>query len=216
MLRQLFARSDHVAVGPHVIGLRPLGPLCFQQTVHAVKRDAPVVADDAAAPIGIGKAGDDARLPALHDLRRVGVEHPVIVGLAIFRKCLANLRVRLEPRRFQASFDHAQSAERKNRALERLVGLQADDHLVIAIDISGLMREQRRGCLRIDGEHAFFLFLLEIGLQLLPDRLCAFGRADKKGLIACIRRNIADDEIAHRDRVTPGALPEPSPITIIV
>jgi hypothetical protein len=105
----------------------------------------------------------------------------------------------LEPRPFQASFDHAQSSERKNRALERLVGLQADDHLVIAIDISGLMREQRRRRLRIDGEHAFFLFLLEIGLQVLPDRLCAFGRACEKALIACIRRNIADDEIAHRD-----------------
>ena len=64
------------------------------------------------------------------------------MALAIFRERFVDLRVRLEPRRFQASVDHAQAAERKNRPLERLIGLKADDHLVIAINISGLMREQ--------------------------------------------------------------------------
>ena len=140
---QFLAQPDHVVARPHVIGLRPLGSLRLKQPVHAVKGDAPVVADDAAAAIGIGKAGDDAGLPALHDLGRIGVEHPVIMALAVFRERFVDLRVRLEPRRFQASFDHAQAAERKNRALERLIGLKADDHLVLAIDISGLMREQR-------------------------------------------------------------------------
>ena len=66
--------------------------------------------------------------------------------------------VSLEGRRFQASFDHAQAAERKYRPLERLIGLKADDHLIIAIDISRLMREQRRRRFRVDGEHAFLLF----------------------------------------------------------
>ena len=187
LLRKLLARPDHVVARPHVIDLRPLGPFRFEQPVHAVKRDAPVIADDAAAAIGIGKAGDDAGLPALHDLGRIGVEHPVIMGLAVFRERFVDLRVRLEPRRFQASFDHAQTAERKNRALERLIGLKADDHLVLAIDISGLMREQRRRRFRIDSEHAFLLFFLEIGLELLPDRLCAFGRAYEKCLIARVR-----------------------------
>ena len=89
LLRQLFARPDHVVARPHVIDLRPLGPLGLKQPVHAVKGDAPVVADDAAAAIGIGKAGDDAGLPALHDLGRIGVEHPVIVALAVFRERFA-------------------------------------------------------------------------------------------------------------------------------
>ena len=83
------------------------------------------------------------------------------MALAVFRERLLNLRVRFEPGRFQASFDHPQSAEREDRALERLIGLKADDHLVIAVDISGLMRKQcrRRPC--IHGKHAFLLFLLE-------------------------------------------------------
>ena len=122
------------------------------------------------------------------------------MSLAVFRERFLNLRIGLEPCRFQASFDHAQAAEWKYRALERLFRLHADDHLIIAIDISGLMRKQRRRRFRIDGgEHAFLLFLLEIGLELLPDRICAFGGAYEECLIAVVRGNIADDEIAHRD-----------------
>ena len=141
MLCELLARPDHILAWPHVIDLRPLGAFCFEKAVYAVKGDAAVIADDATAAIGIGKAGDDAGFPTLHDFRRIGVEHPVIMALAVFRECFPDLRVRLKPSRFQASFDHAQAAERENRALEGLVRLQADDHLVLAIDISGLMRE---------------------------------------------------------------------------
>ena len=107
MLRKLLARPDHVIARPHVVGLRSLGSLCFEKAVHPVKRNAPVITDDAAAAIGIGKAGDDAGLPALHDLGRIGVKHPVIVALAVFRERFLDLRVGLEPRRFQASLDHA-------------------------------------------------------------------------------------------------------------
>ena len=84
--------------------------------------------------------------------------------------------VGLEAGRLEARFDHAEAAERKNGALERLIGLQADDHLVIAINISGLVREQRRRCFGINVEHAFLAFFLEKGPEFLPDRQCAPGR----------------------------------------
>ena len=45
-------------------------------------------------------------------------------------------------KRQRTGFDHAQAAEWEDRSLERLIGLKADDHLVLAVDISGLMREQ--------------------------------------------------------------------------
>ena len=54
LLRQFFAYPDHVVAGPHVIDLCPLGPLRLKQLIHAVKGDAPVIADDAAATIGVG------------------------------------------------------------------------------------------------------------------------------------------------------------------
>jgi hypothetical protein len=92
-----------------------------------------------AAAIGVRKAGDEAGLPALHDFWRIGVEYPVIMAPAVFRERFLDLRVRLERRCFQVGFDHAKSAEREN---ERLIRLHADDHLIIAVDISGLMGEQ--------------------------------------------------------------------------
>ena len=53
--------------------------LGLDQPVDAVERDAAIVADDAAAAVGVGQTGDDAGLAALHDLGRIGVEHAVVV-----------------------------------------------------------------------------------------------------------------------------------------
>ena len=94
-----------------------------KQPIDAVKRDAPIVADDAAAAVGVGQTGDDAGSAALHDLRRVGVEHAVIVRFAIFGECLVDQRIGLQARRLKAGLNHAQSAVRKYRPLKWLIGL---------------------------------------------------------------------------------------------
>ena len=112
-------------------------------------------------------------LRQLHDLRRVGVEHAVVVRLAVLGERFMDLRIGFEACRLQARFDHAQAAVREDRALERLVGLQADDDLVVAVDIAGLVREQCRWSFRVDGKNALLPLLLEIGLQLGPHRLGA-------------------------------------------
>ena len=116
-----------------------------------------------------------AGLPALHDLRRIGVENAVVVGLAIFREGLVDLRIRLEASRLQSRLDHAQAAEWKNGSLERLVGLQPDDHFVVAVDIARFMRKHRRRRFRVDGKDALFPLFLEIGLQFRPDRFGSTG-----------------------------------------
>jgi hypothetical protein len=77
---------------------------------------------------------------------------------------------------------------------------------VITVDIAGLVRQQRRRRFGIDREYAFLSFLFEIGLEFFPNRLCAFGGPYEKFLIAGVRRNIADDEIAHRYCVIPSHL----------
>src|SRR5262249_61537957 len=79
-----------------------------------------VVADDAATPVGVGKTGNDARPPAALDLRRVDVEHAVVVRFTILGERFVNLRVGIKTCGLQACFDHAQAAERENRALEGL------------------------------------------------------------------------------------------------
>ena len=147
----------------------------------------------------------------LHDLGRVGVEHAVVVGLAILREGLVDLRIGLEPGRLQARLDHAQAAEREDRALERLVGLQADDDLVVAVDVARLVRQQGRRRLRIDGEHA----LLRAppgnmaGASPTPPSCAWTGREECSR--RRVRRDVADDEVAHVDRVAPPTRLEIAP-----
>ena len=173
LLGKLFAQADDVVRRPHVVDLRTLLALDLTEAIGAVKRHAAVVADDAASAIGVRKAGDDAGPAAIHDLRRVGVEYAVIVRFAVLGEGLMDLGIGLEPRGFQARFHHAQAAVWKDRPLERLVRLQADDDFVVAIDVSGLVRQQGRRILLIDGEHPLLSLLGEIGLQLCPNGLGA-------------------------------------------
>ena len=161
LLRELFADADHFVGRPHVVDLGALRMLGLEQALDAVERDAAVIADDPAAAIGIGKPGDDAGLAALHDLGRVSIEDPVVVGLAIIGECFVDLRIGLEAGGLEARLDHAQAAVRENRALEWLIGLQADNDLVVAIDVAGLVREHGRRCFCVDGQNACLLLSLK-------------------------------------------------------
>ena len=94
------------------------------------------------------------RAAAAHDLRRIGVEHAVVVGLAVLREGLMDRRIGLEARGLEAGLDHAQAAGGKDRAAERTVGLQADDDLVVPVDPARRVGEQGGRRRRIDVQHA--------------------------------------------------------------
>ena len=143
LLGQLLAQADHVLGRMAVVQLRLLALLVGDEEVDAVERDPAVVADDAAAAVGIRQAGDDARRPRLPDVRRVGVEDAVVVRLAVLGEDLADALVRLVAVGLEARRDHAPAAERHDRALERRVGLQADDELAAPCRCS---RARARGC----------------------------------------------------------------------
>ena len=127
-----------------------------------------------------------------------------------------HLRIGLEARRLEAGLDHPQAAERKDRPLERLVGLQSDDHLVVAVDIARLVRQHRRRRLCIDGKHAFLPLVLEVGLKLGPDRLGALRRPRQEFLVAGVGRDVANDEIADIDGVAPIPRLEVSPAAFVL
>ena len=196
---------------PHLVDLRALLPLDLKEAVGAVQRDTTVIADDAAAAVGVRESGDDARLAAPHDFRRVGVEDAVVVGLAPMREGLMHGRVGGEAGSRQPGLHHAQPAGGEDRALEGLVGLQANNHLVLTVDIAGRVGEHAGGRRRIHVEHALLLLLLEIGLQLRPHRLRARRRAGQEGLVAAVGRDVAHDEVAHVDRAAPAAGLEAAP-----
>ena len=165
---------------PFGIEQRPLAALGCQQLVGAVQGHAAIVADDPAAAIGVGQAGDDVAPPAGHDLRRIGIEDAVIVGLAILGEGLVHDRVWLETGGLQPGLDHAQPAIGHDGAAERRVGLQPDDHLVVAINVARLVGSHGGGRLGIDVEDALADLLLEVGLQLRPDGFRPFARRAKK------------------------------------
>ena len=64
------------------------GLLVGDQEIDAIERQAAVVADDAAASVGIGQAGDDAVVAGELHLIAIGIEHAVVVGLAVFEDIL--------------------------------------------------------------------------------------------------------------------------------
>ena len=82
----------------------------FNEPGNPVKGHAPVVADDAAAPVSVGQAGEDVRAAAPPDVRRVGIEHRLIVGLPILGKCLNHVGIGLVAVSFEGIGNHAEAA----------------------------------------------------------------------------------------------------------
>ena len=67
--------------------------LALDQPVDAVERHAPVVADDPAAAVGVGQAGQQVRAAAAADVGGIGVEDALVVGLAVLGERLDDVRV---------------------------------------------------------------------------------------------------------------------------
>ena len=161
--------------------------LVRDQSRHAVERDAAVVADDAAAAVGVRQAGQHVRAAATPDVGGVGVEDAVVVCLAVLGEGLDDVGIGLVAVGLQRGRDHPKAAVRHDRALERRLGLEPDDDLVVAIDVSGRVRGDGARNLR-DIEHALLALLDEQVGELLPDVLRARGRRGEERLVAVIGR----------------------------
>src|SRR4029453_17861684 len=93
--------------------------LALDQPVHAVERDAAVVADDPAAAVGVGQSREDVRAAAAADVSGVGVEDGSVVGLPVLGESLHHGRIGLVAVRLQPTPAHAKPAPRPERALRR-------------------------------------------------------------------------------------------------
>ncbi len=115
------------------------------------------------------------------------------------------VRIGRKTRSLQARLDHTQTAIRKNCPFEGLVCLQSDDDFILAIDITGLVGQHGRWRCGIDGEDAVSPLFSKKWLKLFPDFSRSLGSVFEKILLAFIRRNVADYEIANIDAVAPIA-----------
>ena len=67
----------------------------------------------------------------------IGVEHTVVVGLAVGSEMSFDFGVQLVAVLLQSGFGHAHTAVQVYDALQGSVGLQADDHLIVPVNIAG-------------------------------------------------------------------------------
>jgi hypothetical protein len=176
-----------------------------------VQGDAPVVADDAPAPVRVRQAGDDVRAAGGHDLGGVRVEDSVVVGLAVLREDPLQLGVDRVAVGLEAVLDHPPAAVGHDRPLERRVGLQADDELLLAVDVARGVRGDRRRGAGVHVVDALLPLLREHRRQFPPDAECALGRAGEEGRVALVRGVVLLDEPARVDGVAPPRSDETPP-----
>ncbi len=210
LLGQLLTVADDFLGGRLRIERQLFLLLPRDQPVDAVERHAPVVADDAAAAVGVGQAREDVRAPARADVGGVGVEHALVVRLPVLGERLHHVRIRRVAVRFQRAEHHAQPAVRHDRALERRIGLEPHDDFAIAVDVARPMCGDRTRDLR-DVEHALLAFFDEQGGQRFPDVFRPRGRGRKKRRVALVGRVVELDEGADVDFLLPERSAEPFP-----
>src|SRR5439155_4332453 len=131
--------------------------------------------DDPATSVSVWKPGDDAAPAASHNFRRICVKHAIVVRLTVLAENLFDLWIDRKAGGLEAALDHPEAAIRHDRTAERFVGLQADDHPVLAIHVARRMRGDRRGYSGVDVEHAPLCFSGEVGHKSGEHCLSAVG-----------------------------------------
>ena len=205
LLSELLAVADgglvHGLLGAGVLGL-----LLLDEAVDAVERDAAVVADDAAAAVGVGEAGDDVAVTARAHLGRVAVKDAGVVGLAVVRVDVHDLRVDLVAVLLARGHGHADAAVDHEGALERLLGLKAHDLLERLVDVAGGVGDDRGDEVGVHVEDAAGIaLLLEEVHDLIPELGRVLGGTGEEGLVAVVRGVVLLDEVTDVDLVLPVA-----------
>ena len=158
LLVQLLALADgvhiHVALSDFLLILFLFG----NKHIHAVQRHAAVVADDAPAPVGVGKSRQKPDVPRCAHFVGIHAEHAVVVGGFKAENFLDRVR-KLVAVSFRRTARHTHPAERVYPAAQRRVGLQADDQLVVFVNIARVIGDERRDMLGVHVQNAAFVTL---------------------------------------------------------
>ena len=172
--------------------------LALDETGHAVERHLPVIADDPALSYASGN-------PVMWELASpdVGGRASKTAPLCVFRYLVKASTTwgRVRSHRLQRVQDHAQTTVGHDRALQRRVGLQADDDFVVPVDVAGLVSGET-GNLG-DVEHSFSSLLNEQLAEHAPEFLRARGCRSQKRAVAIVRLVVLLNEIANVDSFLP-------------
>ena len=178
----------------------------LDQRVHTVQGHTAVVADDAAAAVGIRQTGEDLVMAGDFDVLGVHTEHAVIVGLAILGENLLDFRIGILAGFQNGLLDHAPAAVRHHRALAGFIGLQTDHDIVDfrALDVAGRERVDIGRGVGIHVIHTLAALDGEIVVvEILPHVLGLVSSIGQEGLIAFVRRVVLLNEVANIDILLP-------------
>ena len=207
--RDLLALADDLLGHRAVAAVGKVVLLGLDEVVDAVQRHAAVVADDTAAAIGVGQAGDDVAVAGLLHLGGVGIEHGLIMGAGVLGENLMQLLAGLVAVGGAGLLRHLDAAVGHEGALQGLIGLQADDLLEVlqlGVDVAGAVGGQAGDDLGLHVQHAALgtLGLLQL-LQRAPQLVGSVGRTGEETLIAVIRGVVLLDEVTSVDFLFPNA-----------
>ena len=183
--------------------------LGLDEVVDAVQCHTAVVADNAAAAVGVGQTGDDMAVAGLLHLGGVGIKHSLIVGAAVFGENLVQLLAGLVAVGRAGLLRHLDAAVGHEGTLERLVGLQADNLfkvLQLGVDVAGAVGGQAGNDLGLHIQNAALgaLGLLQL-LQSAPQLVGSVSRTGEEALIAVIGGVVLLDEVTRIDFLFPDA-----------
>ena len=203
LLGELLALLDDLRIHRRA-GLLLLLELVLNQAVHAVERHAAVIADDAAAAIRVRQAGDDVAGAAGAHLRGVGVKHAGVVRLAVHGEELAHPGIDRVAVILAGLLRHADAAVGHERALERLVRLQADDLLLVLVEIARAVGGDGGDDLRVHVQHAALGdLLLRQRADPIPQVERVLRRPLEEILVAVVGRVVVLDKAADVDLAAP-------------
>ena len=198
----LLGHSSVAAVGEVVL-------LGFDEVIDTVQGHTAVVADDTAAAIGVGQAGDDVAVAGLLHLGGVGIEHGLIMGAGVLGENLVQLLAGLVAVGGAGLLRHLDAAVGHEGALQGLIGLQADDLLEVlqlGVDVAGAVGGQAGDDLGLHVQHAALgaLGLLQL-LQRAPQLVGSVGRTSEEALVAVVGGVVLLDEVTGVDFLFPNA-----------
>ncbi len=143
-----------------------VGPLGGHERIHTIERHTAVVADDTTTAIGIGQPRDDSMFAELAHRLVADVENAVVVrgpvGKGLLHGGAQRITVGLAslPR-------HPQPAKGIHPAAEWLLGLQPDNTLIRAVQITRRIRQERGNGVDVDIQDSpAFGFLAQQFLKL--------------------------------------------------
>ena len=211
LLGELLAVADDLGGRRAGVQGRLLRLLGRDQPADAVQRHPAVVADDPPAAVRVRQTGDDMGAAGGQHTGRVGVEHAVVMGLAVPGENLPDGRVQAVAVSGEAVFHHPQAAVGHDRAAQRCVGLQPGDQLALTVDVARGVAGDRRRSAGVDIVDAARTLLAEHRGQPRPQRTGALGRPGQKGRIPGVRCHVGLNEVADVDAVLPAAAGEALP-----